>query len=120
MKYTSQTGSNRFECLEFQSTLPRVWCLIQLRQKPARIVAVREFSGRWSDGNIDRHEQKLLDELNVLGVEVTGEPELARYNSPFTPWFMRRNAIIVPVNWMSVDVVQEGNERIATEAAARL
>lgn len=93
---------------------------IQLRQKPARIVAVRQFSGRWSDRNISKHEQKLIAELETLGVEITGEPELARYNSPFTPWFMRRNEIIVPVNWMTVDVVQEGTERIAAEASARL
>jgi hypothetical protein len=72
---------------------------IQLRTKPARIVAVRRFSGRWTDTNFDRHRQALLDDLAELGIDVTGEPELARYNGPLTPWFLRRNEFIVPVNW---------------------
>ena len=29
----------------------------------------------------------------VAGVATRGEPVLARYNAPFTPWFMRRNEI---------------------------
>jgi hypothetical protein len=72
---------------------------IQLRTKPARVVAVRRFSGRWTDRNFERHRKALLDDLAKLGVEITGEPELARYNGPFTPWFLRRNEFIAPVDW---------------------
>jgi hypothetical protein len=89
---------------------------VKLQNKPARIVAVRRFSGRWSNSNFDRHEQELRAELARLGVEVTGAAELARYDSPFTPWFMRRNEIIVPVQWPSVDAPTA----IASEAPARL
>ncbi len=93
---------------------------IRLRERPARIVAVREFSGRWSERSFARHERALLEQLASMGIETTGEPELARYNSPFTPWFLRRNEIIVPVNWTGMDAVEDSSERIATEAAARL
>lgn len=93
---------------------------IRLRERPARVVAVREFSGRWSERSFAKQEQALLDGLAKIGVETTGAPELARYNSPFTLWFLRRNEIIVPVNWTSADAVQELGERIAPEAAARL
>jgi hypothetical protein len=31
--------------------------------------------------------------LDKAGVATQGEPVLARYNAPFTPWFMRRNEI---------------------------
>ena len=72
---------------------------VQLRDKPARTVAVRRFSGRWSESNFARHREALLEDLARLGVEVEGEPELARYNSPFTPFFMRRNEVIIPVEW---------------------
>ena len=89
---------------------------VHLRHQPARIVAVRRFSGRWTERNIGRHEQQLLADLASLGVETTGQPELARYNSPFTPWFLRRNEIIVPVNWQSVDP----GAAIASESPARL
>lgn len=89
---------------------------VQLRTRPARTVAVRQFSGGWSDRNINRHREALLDDLALLGVEITGEPELARYNSPFTPWFLRRNEIIVPV-----DRVSAGDDAaVASESTARL
>ncbi|MGI9233150.1 MAG: SOUL family heme-binding protein [Woeseiaceae bacterium] len=74
---------------------------IRVRQKPARIVAVHSFSGRWSRANRERHEKNLLDALKADGIEPQGAPELARYNSPFTPWFMRRNELMVPIDWAS-------------------
>ena len=89
---------------------------IRIREKPARIVAVRQFSGRWSEKNISRHEQDLLDDLQSLGVEIVGSPELARYNSPFTPWFLRRNEIVIPVDWASANESAD----IATGTPARL
>ena len=72
---------------------------IRLREKPARIVAVRKFSGRWSDTNVAKNELQLLSDLAKDGVELSGTLELARYNSPFTPWFLRRNEVMVPVSW---------------------
>jgi hypothetical protein len=89
---------------------------VQLRVKPARIVAVRRFSGRWSERNIANNEAQLLAELASLGIETTAPPELARYNSPFTPWFLRRNEIIVPVDWRPADQ----GAAIAGESPARL
>lgn len=89
---------------------------IRLREKSPRFVAVRQFSGRWTDSNIKKHEQQLLDDLRSLSVDVIGPPELARYNSPFMPWFLRRNEIVVPVDWQSAsDAIV-----IAAEAPARL
>jgi hypothetical protein len=72
---------------------------INLRNKPARVVAVLRFSGRWTERNFRKHEELLLAQLAELGIAATGEPELARYNSPFTLWFLRRNEIIVAVDW---------------------
>jgi hypothetical protein len=72
---------------------------IRLRERPARIVAVRKFSGRWSDAKVAAQEQQLLKALADDGVKTTGVVELARYNSPFTLWFLRRNEVMVPVEW---------------------
>ena len=102
---------------------------IRLREKPARIVAVHEFSGGWSKRNVAKHEQQLLDSLAALEISVAGGVELARYNSPFTPWFLRRNEVMVPVEWSpgSADqtVPAEWSSAttpvlIAAEASARL
>jgi hypothetical protein len=89
---------------------------IRIVERAGRIVAALRFSGRWSQGNIRKHEQALADTLAGMDVRTTGAPELARYNSPFTPWFLRRNEIIVPVDWGSVRA--EG--LIASDSAARL
>ena len=89
---------------------------VQLRRKLPRVVAVREFSGRWTERNFTRHREALLNDLARLGVVTTGSPELARYNSPFTPWFLRRNEIIVPVEWPAEDATAA----VATETPARL
>lgn len=72
---------------------------IQLREKPSRVVAVLRFSGRWTDGNVAKHERELLSNLQADGITPLGKVELARYNSPFTPWFVRRNEVIVAVEW---------------------
>jgi len=72
---------------------------IRIREKPSRFVAVRRFSGRWSEANMAQNERELLQALSADGIEPQGAVELARYNGPFTPWFMRRNELIVPIDW---------------------
>ena len=72
---------------------------IRLLERPERIVAVRRFSGRWTDKNFRRQLDELLQTLEKEGIEPLGVPEQARYNSPFTPFFMRRNEVIIPVEW---------------------
>ena len=70
---------------------------VELREVPARWVAARRFSGRWTAERIARQEQSLLAGLAADGIVALGMPELARYNGPMTPRFMRRNEILVDV-----------------------
>ncbi len=72
---------------------------IRIREKPARIVAVRRFSGRWSDKAFAIQQQRLLQALEDDGLKTLGPVELARYNGPMTPWFLRRNEVMVAVEW---------------------
>ena len=66
---------------------------VQLRVVPAGTWAVIRYSGSWSQSNYREHLDKLKAALQAAGVTTQGEPMLARYNAPFTPWFMRRNEI---------------------------
>jgi len=70
---------------------------IKLRQVPARRVAAVRYSGFWSDEKYLLHKEKLEKWIKDSRYTVTGEPVWARYNPPFTLWFMRRNEILIPV-----------------------
>ena len=66
---------------------------VQLRLVPAGQWAVIRYSGTWSQANYDEHLRQLQTVLASAGVATHGQPVLARYDSPMTPWFMRRNEI---------------------------
>ena len=72
---------------------------IRLVQRPERIMAVHRYSGTWSEERYSEHEKMLLDALSIDRIGTVGEPVFARYNAPFTPWFLRRNEIMVEVDW---------------------
>ena len=71
---------------------------VQLREVPARRVAVIRYSGFWSQANYDEHLGKLEAALRAAQLPWAGEPTLSRYNAPFTPWFLRRNEIWLSLN----------------------
>ena len=91
-----------------QFAMPREWTLqslpepndarVMLREVPARTVAVIRYSGTSSQGLYDENLKKLKDALEQDGIKWRGEPVWARYNPPWTPWFLRRNEI-----WLEVD-----------------
>jgi hypothetical protein len=66
---------------------------VKLREVPPGRVAVIRYSGFWSDSNYNGHLAKLQAALRAARLAWSGEPVYARYNPPFTPWFMRRNEI---------------------------
>ena len=70
---------------------------IKLRQVPARRLAAVRYSGFWSEEKYLLHKEKLEKWIKDNRFTVAGETVWARYNAPFTPWFMRRNEILVPV-----------------------
>ena len=47
---------------------------------------------------IVEHLASLLQWVDSQGLIVTGDPVWARYNAPFTPWFMRRNEILLRID----------------------
>jgi hypothetical protein len=72
---------------------------IRLVRRPARVMAVHRYSGGWSEARYEEHERILLDALAIDRVATTGTPVFARYNAPFTPWFLRRNEVMIEVDW---------------------
>ena len=60
--------------------------------------AVMRYSGRSSDQNFSRKARKLIDALERDGVEVSSAPIKATFNGPLTPFFLRRNEVMIPIN----------------------
>ena len=71
---------------------------VSLRQVPARRVAAITYSGTWSRERYEKHRTLLETFIQKKKLQPLGEPVLARYNSPFTLWFLRRNEVLVPVH----------------------
>ena len=86
-----------------QFAMPREWTLetlpeptnasVRLRAMPARTLAVIGYSGTWSQSRYEEHLKKLQDGLVQAGLSSQGDPFWARYDPPWTPWFLRRNEI---------------------------
>ncbi len=70
---------------------------ITIREVPSRMAAARQFSGSWSQSNFNKNKTVLMQNLAARKIKIMGEPEYARYNSPFTLWFLRRNEVIVDI-----------------------
>lgn len=70
---------------------------ITIKEIPAKNVAVLEYSGGWGEQKYKKNEALLLKALEDAGIKTIGVPSFARYNSPFTLWFMRKNEIMIEV-----------------------
>jgi hypothetical protein len=68
---------------------------------PARLVATLRFSGHTHAREVIAREEELLRVLKENGIKARGSPFLMRYNSPFSPGFLRRNEV-------GVEIVDEG------------
>jgi hypothetical protein len=70
---------------------------VTLRQVPGRRMAAVRYSGAWSEKGYLRHRAELESWMRGKDLAGAGDPQWARYNSPFTLWFLRRNEILIPV-----------------------
>jgi len=71
---------------------------VTLRQVPARRMAVVRYSGFWSEKGYLQNKSKLESWISAKGLTIIGDPIWARYNPPFTLWFLRRNEILFPID----------------------
>ena len=71
---------------------------VKIVELPERNVAVLRFSGIWSTSVFKNKTKELLEEVARAELETEGKVFSMRYNSPFTPWFMRRNEVAIQIN----------------------
>ena len=70
---------------------------VRMRAVDEELVAAQRFSGRWSSDGFARRAADLVEHARAAGFEPAGPARYARYDPPWTPWFMRRNEVLVPV-----------------------
>jgi len=70
---------------------------VTLRQVPARRLAAVRYSGFWSEEGYLRNKAALESWIEKKGLQTIGEPIWARYNAPFSLWFLRRNEVLIPI-----------------------
>lgn len=79
-------------------TLPRPKdSRVQIRQEPERLMAVLSYSGGWGENRYRARETRLLEAVRAADLTPVGAPVYARYNSPFSLPFLRRNEVMVEI-----------------------
>ncbi|MGA8047849.1 MAG: heme-binding protein [Dermatophilaceae bacterium] len=70
---------------------------VRVRTVPERLAAARGYSGRWTESSFRHHAARLVEDVQRVGLVPVGAPRYARFNAPFTPWFLRRNEVVQDV-----------------------
>lgn len=70
---------------------------IRLVAMPPSRYAVVRFSGLSRPAEVERRTEALRTFMARRQLRAAGHPSLARYNPPWTLWFMRRNEVWIPV-----------------------
>ena len=70
---------------------------VRIRTVPEQVAAAVEFQGRWTERLYDEHAAALLRAVGAAGLTPSGPLRFARFDPPWTPWFRRRNEVVVPV-----------------------
>jgi hypothetical protein len=71
---------------------------VRIREVPGRLMAVLEYSGRWTDSNLVKRSAQLLTSVAAQSIETFGEVVSAAYDPPFMPPFLRRNEVMIEVD----------------------
>lgn len=68
---------------------------IEIVEVPAQTYGVIKFSGSAGTEKVAAKTKELQSWMQAQNLTITGKPELARYNPPWTLPFMRRNEIMI-------------------------
>ena len=70
---------------------------VHLKTLPPARYAVIRFSGLTGTRAVEQRTRELRAFLVAHNLAASGPPQLARYDPPWTPWFMRRNEVLIPL-----------------------
>jgi hypothetical protein len=70
---------------------------VHLAVVPPTRLAVLQFSGLARDEQVAIKTRELQTLLATRALQAKGPTALARYDAPWTPWYLRRNELMVPI-----------------------
>lgn len=70
---------------------------VHLKALPPSRLAVVRFSGLAGEADVKKQTATLEAFITEHHLREAGAPSLARYDPPWTPWFMRRNEVWIPI-----------------------
>lgn len=70
---------------------------VHTRQIPEELAAAVQFSGRWTRAAFGERGAALNKAVICAGLRPAGLMRYARFDPPWTPWFLRRNEVVLPV-----------------------
>ncbi len=70
---------------------------VRVRAVPEEHAVVARFSGRWTSSSYRQRSEQLRAAAERDGLTVAGDERFARFDPPWTPWFLRRNEVVLPV-----------------------
>ncbi|MGD9055453.1 MAG: heme-binding protein [Desulfobacterales bacterium] len=73
--------------------------LVQLKEEPGYLMAAIRYSGTWSQKRFEKNKALLQAAITKRGLKPVGQPVWARYDPPFMPWFLRRNEVLIRVQY---------------------
>jgi hypothetical protein len=73
---------------------------VKIEIQKEKTMAVLQFGGRTNEMKVQKNIQKLSTTLKKHTFKIKSEPVLMRYNSPFTPGFLRTNEVAVEIHYL--------------------
>jgi len=72
---------------------------VNLIEEPGYLMAAIRYSGTWSQKRFEQNKALLEASIAKRGLKPVGKPVWARYDPPFMPWFLRRNEVLIRVQY---------------------
>ena len=70
---------------------------VEILRLPSETLAIHSYSGFFSEEKFKTKSQELLDWLASQSLKAIGPPRSARYNPPWSFWFLRHHEVQIPI-----------------------
>ena len=70
---------------------------VEIIERSEQLIAALSYNGSWRVGLFEKKKEELIQQLERSPYSICGEVMWARHNAPFTPWFLKKNEVLIPV-----------------------